>query len=62
MPEAEFQSSGDINVRVGNVAIEGILREHGVPGMNEKGGILYMCAEREMVMRNVWFMKIYLQT
>ena len=46
---------GDLNARVGNVVIEGIV---GVPGRNESGErLLEMCAEQELVVGNSWFKK-----
>ena len=37
---------GDLNARMGNEVIEGIVGRHGVPGRNESGErILEMCAE-----------------
>ena len=39
---------GDLNARVGNEVIEGIVGRHGVPGRNESGErLLEMCAEQE---------------
>ena len=39
---------GDLNARVGNEVIEGIVGRHGVPGRNESGVLLLeMCAEQE---------------
>ena len=44
---------GDLNVRVGNEVIEGIVGRHGVPGRNESGErLLEMCAEQELVVGN----------
>ena len=38
---------GDLNARVGNEVIEGVVRRHGVPGRNESGErLLEMCAEQ----------------
>ena len=38
--------------------IEGIVRQHGVPGRNESGErLLEMCAEQELVVGNSWFKK-----
>ena len=49
---------GDLNTRVGNEVIEGIVRRHGVPGRNESGErLLEMCAEQELVVGNSWFKK-----
>ena len=37
---------GDLNARVGNEVIEGIVGRHGVPGINERGErLLEMCTE-----------------
>ena len=49
---------GDLNARVGNKVIEGIVGQHGVPGRNESGKrLLEMCAEQELVVGNSWFKK-----
>ena len=49
---------GDLNARVGNEVIEGIVGRHGVPGRNESGArLLEMCAEQELVVGNSWFKK-----
>ena len=49
---------GDLNGRVGNEVIEGIVGRHGVPGINESGErLLEMCAEQELVVGNSWFKK-----
>ena len=49
---------GDLNARVGNEIIEGIVGRHGVPGRNESGErLLEMCAEQELVVGNSWFKK-----
>ena len=38
--------------------IEGIVRQHGVPGRNKSGEqLLEMCAEQELVVGNSWFKK-----
>ena len=51
---------GDLNARVGNEVIEGIVLRHGVPGRNETGErLLVMCAEQELVLGNSWFKKNY---
>ena len=51
---------GDLNVRVGNVVIEGIVGWHRVPGRNESGErLVEMCAEQELVVGNTWFKKNY---
>ena len=49
---------GDLNTKVGNEVIEGIVRQHGVPGKNENGErLLEMCAKQELVVSNSWFKK-----
>ena len=49
---------GDLNARVGNEVIEGIVGRHGVPGSNESGERqLHICAEQELVVGNSWFKK-----
>ena len=49
---------GDLNARVGNEVIEGIVGQHRVPGRDETGeGLLEMCAEQELVVGNTWFNK-----
>ena len=48
----------DLNARVGNKVIEGIVGQHGVAGRNESGErLLEMCAEKELVVGNSWFKK-----
>ena len=48
----------DLNARVGNEVIEGIVGRHGVPGRNESGDrLLEMCAEQELVVGNSWWVK-----
>ena len=48
----------DLNARVRNEVIEGIVGRHGVPGRNESGErLLEMCAEQELVVGNSWFKK-----
>ena len=49
---------GDLNCRVGNEVIDGIVGQHGVPGRNESGErLLEMCAEQELVVGDSWFKK-----
>ena len=49
---------GDINARVGNEVIEGIVGQYGVPGRNESGErFLEVCAEQELVVENSMFRK-----
>ena len=51
---------GDLNARVGNEVIGGIVGQHGVPGKNESDErLLEMCAEQELVVGNNWFKKNY---
>ena len=44
---------GDLNARVGNEVIEGIVGRHGVPGRNESGERLL----QELVVGHSWFKK-----
>ena len=56
---------GDLNARVGNEVIEGIVGRHGVPGRNYSGELLLeMCAEQKLVVGNSWFKKnmMYINT
>ena len=47
---------GDLNARVGNQVIEGIVGRHA--GRNESGErLLKMCAEQELVLGNSWLKK-----
>ena len=49
----------DLNARVGNEVIEGIVGRHGVPRRNESGErLLEMCAEQELVVGNSWLEKM----
>ena len=49
---------GDLNARVGNEVVEGIVGRHGVPGRNDSGErLLEMCAEQELVVGISWFKK-----
>ena len=45
---------GDLNAKVGNEMIDGIVGQHGVPVRNESGErLLVMCAEQELWWENV---------
>ena len=49
---------GDLNARVGNEVMEGIVERHGLPRRNESGErLLEMCAEQELAVGNTWFKK-----
>ena len=49
---------GDLNARVGNGGIEGVLGNYGVPGVNESGErLLDMCVEKELAVGNSFFRK-----
>ena len=49
---------GDLNARVGDGEIEGVVGKYGVPGGNESGErLLNMCVEQELVISNSWFKK-----
>ena len=46
---------GDLNARVGNVAVEGVIGRYGVPGRNENGErMIGLCVERELVIGNTF--------
>ena len=47
---------GDLNARVGDGEVEGVVGKHGVPGENESGErLLDMCVEQELVIGNSFF-------
>ena len=46
--------SGDMNVRVGDMEVEGVIGKFGVPGVNENGGKLI---EKRMRAGNTFFGK-----
>ncbi|WP_435331512.1 hypothetical protein, partial [Klebsiella pneumoniae] len=49
---------GDLNARVGDTAVEGVVGRYGVPGRNDSGEkMIGMCIEREMVIGNTFFKK-----
>ena len=49
---------GDLNTRVGDGEIEGVVGKNGVPGENESGKrLLDMCVEQELVIGNSFFKK-----
>ena len=49
---------GDLNARVGNEVIDGVVGRHGVPGRNESGDrMLGLCMEQELVIGNTFFKK-----
>ena len=49
---------GDLNARVGDGEVEGVVRKYGVPDENESGErLLDMCVERELVIGNSFFKK-----
>ena len=49
---------GDLNARVGDREVEGVIGKFGVPGENESGErLLEMCMERELVVGNSMFKK-----
>ena len=49
---------GDLNARVGNELVEGVVGRHGVPGRNENGErMIGLCVERDMVVGNTFFKK-----
>ena len=49
---------GDLNARVGNEVVDGVVGRHGVPGRNESGNrLLGLCVEQELVIGNTFFKK-----
>ena len=49
---------GDLNARVGESEIEGVMGKYGVPGENESGErLLNMCVEKELAIGNSFFKK-----
>ena len=49
---------GDMNTRVGDGEVEGVVGKYGVPGENESGErLLDMCVEQELVIGNSFFKK-----
>ena len=49
---------GDLNARVGDGEVEGVVGKYGVPGENESGErLLNMCVEQELVIGNSFFKK-----
>ena len=50
---------GDLNARVVNEVIEGIVGHHLVPGRNESGErLLEKCGQQELVVGDSWFKKM----
>ena len=46
---------GDLNARVGDGEVEGVVGKYGVPGENESGErLLDMCVEQELVLEIVF--------
>ena len=49
---------GDLNARVGDGEVEGVVGQYGVPGENESGErLLDMCVEQVLAIRNNFFKK-----
>ena len=49
---------GDLNARVGDGEVEGVVGKYGVPSENESGErLLDMCVEQELVIGNSFFFK-----
>lgn len=49
---------GDLNARVGDGGMDGVIGRYGVPGTNESGEYLVgLCVEQELVIGNTWFKK-----
>ena len=49
---------GDLNARMGDGEVDGVVGKYGVPGENESGErLLYMYVEQELVIGNSFFKK-----
>ena len=49
---------GELNARVGDGEVEGVVGKYGIPGENESGErLLGMCVEQELVICNSFFKK-----
>ena len=49
---------GDLNARVGDECIDGVVGRFGVPGRNDSGeSLITMCIERGLAIGNTWFKK-----
>ena len=49
---------GDLNARVGDIEVDGVVGKFGVPGRNESGEkLLNMCLEQELTISNSYFKK-----
>ena len=49
---------GDLNARVGDGEVEGVIKKYGIPGENESGErLLDMCVEQELAIGNSFFKK-----
>jgi hypothetical protein len=49
---------GDLNARVGDREVDGVIGKYGVSGMNESGECLIeLYAQHELVVGNTWFRK-----
>ena len=49
---------GDLNARVGDQVVQGIVGKYGVPGVDDNGArLLHMCDEQELVVGNTFFNK-----
>ena len=52
----DFVVLGDLNARVGDGEVEGVVGKYGVPGENESGErLLDICVEQELVIGNSFF-------
>lgn len=57
-PRVNVVLMGDMNARVGDECVEGVVGRWGVPGRNESGErLLEVCMEKELVIGNTWFRK-----
>ena len=53
---------GDLNAKVGDRVVEGVIGKYGVPGVNENGErLVEVCIERRLSVGNTWFQKRMIQ-
>ena len=57
-PEVNILLLGDLNARVGNEVVEGVVGRWGIQGVNESGErMIELCVERELAVANTFFKK-----
>ena len=53
---------GDLNAKVGDRGVDGVIGKYGVPGVNENGErLVEVCIERRLSVGNTWFQKRMIQ-